>query len=165
MREEKNQDRPSKTEMKRRMHELQALGERLAALSKEQLDSISLPEILRDAVIDAQRTPGRESRRRQLQYVGRLMREVDPEPIREKLAAWDGVSSEHTARVHLAERWRARLLEDESALGELAAAYPDLDTQRLRSLVRGARAERDAGKPPRNFRDLFRALMEKMGSE
>lgn len=160
MQEEEREDRPSKTQMKKRMHELQALGARLVELSPDQLDSMNLPEFLRDALHEAQHTGGRESRRRQLQYVGRLMREVDPEPIREKLAVWDGQSSAHTARVHVAERWRERLLDDEAALGELAASRPGLDIQRLRNLVRNARAERDARKPPKSFRELFRALME-----
>ena len=167
--QDKEQDRPSKTQTKKRMHELQALGERLVELNPEQLWSIGLPEDLLDAVLEARRTGGRESRRRQLQYVGRLMRDVDPEPIREKLAVWDGVSREHTARVHLVERWRERLIEDEAALGELAAAHPGADTQHLRNLIRNARAERDSGKPPKSFRELFRALREvlgeKMGSE
>ncbi len=153
-------ERPSKTQTKKRMHELQALGERLIELNQEQLEQIALPENLLDAVLEAKKMSGRESRRRQVQYVGRLMREIDPEPIREKLAVWDGVSKEHTARVHLAERWRERLLEDEAALAELAAAQPGLDTQRLRNLIRNARLERDSGKPPKSFRELFRALRE-----
>jgi ribosome-associated protein len=97
------------------------------------------------------------------------MRDVDAEQIREKLAVWDGVSREHTARVHLVERWRERLLEDEAELGELVAAHPGTDTQHLRNLIRNARVERDAGRPPKSFRELFRALRdilgENMGSE
>ena len=140
------------------MHELQALGERLVELNPEQLQAVGLPEDLLDAVLAARRINGRESRRRQLQYVGRLMRSIDPEPIRAKLAEWDGVSQEHTALVHLVERWRVRLLDDENALGELAASHPGLDTQHFRSLIRNARSERDAGKPPKSFRELFREL-------
>ena len=74
------------------------------------------------------------------------------------------MSSQHTARVHLAERWRARLLENEAALAELADAHPGLDAQRLRQLIRSARAERDAGKPPKHFRELFRALRDILGT-
>ncbi|MBI2316284.1 MAG: DUF615 domain-containing protein, partial [Betaproteobacteria bacterium] len=159
------QDRPSKTQTKKRMHELQALGERLVELNPEQLAAVGLPEDLHEAVLDARRMASREARRRQLQYVGRLMRRIDPEPIRERLAVWDGASREHTARVHMTERWRSRLIEDETALAELAAAQPGIDTQHLRNLVRNARAERDAGKPPKSFRELFRALWEKMGSD
>jgi ribosome-associated protein len=165
MNEEKSEDgeapgRPSKTEMKRRMHELQALGERLVQLNPEQLAVVGLPEQLHDAVCELQRIGGRESRRRQMQYIGRIMRDVDPAPIREKLAIWDGVSREHTARMHQIERWRERLIEDEGALAELKALHPRIDSGHLRNLIRNTRAERDAGRPPKSFRELFRALRD-----
>jgi ribosome-associated protein len=152
------QERPSKTQVKKRMHELQTLGERLVTLNADQLLAIGLPEDLHDAVLDAQRTPGRESRRRQLQYIGRLMREVDPQPIREKIAAWDGVSREHAAKLHGIERWRERLLDDETAIEEFLRERPGADAQRLRSLIRSARAERGAAQPPKSYRELFRLL-------
>ena len=155
-----DQERPSKTQRKRQMHELQALGERLVALNGEQLGAIGLPEDLRAAVAEASGIPRHEARRRHMQYIGRLMRGVDPEPIREKLAAWDGVSREHSAKLHLAERWRERLLEDEAALAEFLREHPGADSQRLRSLVRAAVAERDAARAPRNYRELFRLLRE-----
>src|SRR5882672_11328417 len=98
------EEKPSKTELKRVMHELQALGERLIGLNPEQ----------HEAVEQARRITKHEARRRQLQYIGRLMRDVDPEPIREKLRAWDGVSIEETARLHRIERWREKLLEDDA---------------------------------------------------
>lgn len=153
-------ERPSKTQRKRQMHELQALGERLVALNGQQLDAIGLPEDLRAAVGEASRITRHEARRRHMQYIGRLMREVDPEPIREKLAVWDGVSREHGAKLRLAERWRERLLEDEAALAEFVREHPDADSQRLRSLVRAAVAERDAERAPRSYRELFRLLRE-----
>ncbi len=155
-----DQERPSKTQRKRQMHELQALGERLVALNGEQLGAIGLPEDLRAAVAEASGITRHEARRRHMQYIGRLMRGVDPEPIREKLAAWDGVSREHSAKLHLAERWRERLLEDEAALAEFLREHPGADSQRLRSLVRAAVAERDAARAPRNYRELFRLLRE-----
>ena len=92
------------------------------------------------------------------QYIGKLMRSIDPEPIREKLKIWDGVSAEHTAQQHRVERWRDRLLEDETALDELLRAHPGIDARRLRALARKAREERSAGTPPRAYRELFRAL-------
>lgn len=150
----------SKTQRKREMHELQALGERLATLSAEQIESIDLPEALRAAVGEARRITRHEARRRQMQYIGRLMRGVDPEPIREKLKIWDGVSAGHTAHVHLLERWRTRLLDEEGALGELVREHAGIDMQRLRSLIRSARGERDSGAPPRSYRELFRVLRE-----
>jgi len=155
-----DEEKPSKTQRKREMHELQALGVRLVELNSEQLDAVALPEDLRDAVDRAQRITKREARRRQLQYIGRLMRSVDPGPIREKLKVWDGVSTDETARVHRIERWRGKLLEDDGAIGALVLAHAGIDTQRLRSLVRNAREERKAGRPPRAYRELFRALRD-----
>ena len=95
-----------------------------------------------------------------MQYIGRLMRDVDPDPIREKLAAWDGQSRTQTARLHGIERWRERLLEDERALEELLRAHPGTDAQRLRTLIRQARAERASATPPRHYRELFRLLRD-----
>jgi ribosome-associated protein len=158
------EDRPSKTRRKKEMHELQALGERLVALNASQLDEVDLPQRLRTAVDDAKRFTRHEARRRQMQYIGRLMRDVDPAPIREKLKIWDGVSHEHTARHHRVERWRERLMQDDGALGELAKEQPGIDTQRLRSLVRSAREELAAGRPPRSHRELFRFLRITLGS-
>jgi ribosome-associated protein len=151
-------ERPSKTQRKREMHELQALGERLVELNAEQLDEVDLPPDLRAAVDDAKRFTKHEARRRQMQYIGRLMRDIDPEPIREKLKIWDGVSHAHTARQHRIERWRDRLLEDETALAELAREHPGIDTQHLRALIKSAREERAAGGAPKNYRELFREL-------
>ena len=142
------------------MHELQSLGERLVGLNSEQLAAIALPEDLQDAIERARRITKHEARRRQLQYIGRLMRDVDPEPIREKLRAWDGVSTDATARVHRIERWREELLENDGAIGALVRAHPRMDTRRLRALVRNAREERTAGRPPRAYRELFRALRD-----
>ena len=154
------EEKPSKTQRKRAMHELQELGERLIGLNPEQLAAIALPENLHEAVEQAQRITRHEARRRQLQYIGRLMRAVDPEPIREKLKVWDGVSTEETARVHRIERWRDKLIENDGAIGALVRAHAGIDAQRLRSLVRNAREERNAGRPPRAYRELFRTLRD-----
>ncbi len=155
-----DEEKPSKTERKRAMHELQTLGERLVGLNPEQLAAIALPEDLQDAVEHARRITKHEARRRQLQYIGRLMRAVDPEPIREKLKVWDGVSTEETARVHRIERWREKLLEDDAVVDELVRAHPGIDTRHLRALARKAREERAAGSSPRTYRELFRALRD-----
>jgi ribosome-associated protein len=155
-----DEEKPSKTRRKREMHELQALGARLVELNSEQLAAVGLPEDLRDAVEFARRTTKHEARRRQMQYIGKLMRSVDPEPIREKLKIWDSVSAEHTAQQHRVERWRDRMLEDESAVDELAHIHPGIDARRLRALARKAREERAAGAQPRAYRELFRALRQ-----
>jgi ribosome-associated protein len=157
-------DAPSKTQRKQEMHALQALGARLIALNAAQLAALDLPDLLREAVAEARRTRSREAQRRQLQYVGRLMREVDPAPIRAQLEVWDGRSRAATAAHHRAERWRERLLEDDAALTEFARAHPQADLQRLRACVREARKERLAGRDPRHFRDLFRLIRDADGA-
>ena len=146
------------------MHELQALGAELVGLNEQQLASIELPERLLDAVNEARRMTKFEAKRRQLQYIGKLMRDVDPEPIRNRLAAWKAVSTESTARLHAIERWRARLLEDENAMTDLLRDHPDADAARLRTLVRNALHEREQGKPPRSFRELFKVLSAILGT-
>ena len=155
---EHDDTRPSKTQVKREMAALQALGEQLVALSGERLARLDLPDELRDAVRDARRFTQHEARRRQLQYIGRLMREVDPAPIRAALDEINGVSAAANARQHALERLRARLLEDEGVLGEIARSHPGTDLQHLRQLRRNALKEQAEGKPPRAFRELFRVL-------
>ena len=153
-------ERPSKSQAKREMDALQALGARLVELSKDRLAKIAMPEELRDAVKDAQRFTKHEARRRQLQYIGRLMRDVDPAPIQAAIDEIDGVSAAANARQHALERLRARLLEDEGVLDEIARRHATADFQHLRQLRRNAIKEQAAGKPPRAYRELFRVLRE-----
>ncbi|MCF6212199.1 MAG: DUF615 domain-containing protein [Gammaproteobacteria bacterium] len=153
----------SKSQLKRDMHALQVLGEELVNLSPEQFKKFKLPEALHDAVVEARRIHGRGALKRQLQYVGRMMRDVDPAPIREKLDALRGQSRQAAAQLHRIERWRDRLLEDgDHVLEELVARHPDVDRQYLRQLMRNAGKEKLANKPPRSTRLLFRYLRELM---
>jgi ribosome-associated protein len=99
-----------------------------------------------------------EARRRQLQYIGKLMRQVDPAPIRARLDAFQSVSAEHTAQLHHIERWRERLIADPKAVSEFIAAYPEADSQQLRTLIRNTAEERTRGKPPKHFRALFQMI-------
>jgi len=161
-------DKPSKTHRKKEMHALQALGASLVDLTPAQIAAIDMPEPLREAVLEAKRITSHEGRRRQVQYIGRLMRDVDPAPIRAKLDEWSGQSRAATATMHAAERWRDRLLDDDDALTAFAADHPRSDLQRLRTLIRNVRAERAAGKPPRAFRELYREIrgvLEAPGAE
>jgi ribosome-associated protein len=153
-----NEDRPSKTQRKKAVHELQALGEELVALSEERLASLDLPERLGDAVMEARRITSHEARRRQLQYIGKIMRTVDPEPIRAALDGWHGQAARLTAEHKRVEAWRERLLADDAALDELAAEYPAADVARLAVLAQGALRERAAGQAPRSYRALYQAL-------
>jgi len=155
-----SEEAPSKTQRKKEVQALQELGAELVALTEEQLATIELPERLRDAVTEARRIRTFEARRRQLQYIGKLMRNLDPAPIRAALDAWQARPRTHTALLKRTEFWRERLLAEPGALGQLLAEYPGADARRLRALVRGALHERDAGSPPRSYRELYQALRD-----
>jgi ribosome-associated protein len=148
----------SKTKRKQEMHELQALGVALVALSESQLQDMSLESRLHEAVLAAKRITSHEARRRQMQYIGRLMRDADAEPIRARLAAVEGHSAQAAAHHRRLEAWRERLMQDDAALTEFVAAHPGADLQELRALLRNARKEAKEGKPPRAYRELFRFL-------
>jgi len=151
---------PSKSELKRASHALQDLGQELVALGKERLAKVPMDEDLRDAVKDYQRFPSHEAKRRQLQYIGRLMRNIDPAPIRAALDAFKGVSAVETAKMHRLENLRTKLIEDEKTLHDIAVAHPGADLQQLRVLRRNAIKEKEQNKPPRAYRELFRVLRE-----
>ncbi len=150
----------SKTKRKQQVHELQDLGEELATLSTEQLKKIDIPENLRDALREAQRISAHGARRRQLQYIGKLMRDIEPEPIRTALAGLRGESAAEVARMHRIERLRTQLMEDEKTIAAIAEAYPGADLQHLRALRRSALKEQEQQKPPRSYRAIFQALKE-----
>ncbi|GLT23814.1 hypothetical protein GCM10007933_32850 [Zoogloea oryzae] len=153
-------DGPSKSQLKRDSAALQDLGRELAELGKERLAKVPIDEDLRDAVKDYQRFTAHEAKRRQLQYIGKLMRSVDPEPIRAALDAFKGVSAVETAKMHRLENLRTKLLEDEKTLHGIAEAHPGVDLQQLRVLRRNAIKEKEQNKPPRAYRELFRVLRE-----
>ena len=150
----------SKTKRKQEMHALQALGAALVALPESQLGGLALENKLHEAVVAAKRIKSHEAKRRQMQYIGRLMREVDPEPIRERLAAIEGASARSTAQHRRLEAWRERLLAGDESLTEFVAAFPAANLQALRALLRNARKEMKEGKPPRAYRELFRLLKD-----
>ena len=154
-------DAPSKTRLKQQSHDLQKLGIALADLSDARLARLDLPERLLDALLEYRNTRTHEGRRRQLQYVGKLMREVDDAPLREAVAESKLGSARDTLLLHEAERWRDALLADDAALTRWLHEHADCDAQRLRSLVRAAR--REAALPPeqrnpRTHRELFQFI-------
>jgi ribosome-associated protein len=154
-------DAPSKTRLKQQSHDLQKLGLALAALSDERLARLHLPERLFDALAQYRQTRTHEGRRRQLQYVGKLMREVDAAPLHEAVAEAKLGSARETLLLHEAERWREALLADDEALTRWLHAHADCDVQRLRSLVRSARREAALPLPQRNlraYRELFQFI-------
>jgi len=150
---------PSKSSRKRDMQALQDLGEALVALSPERLKKVPLPETLYEAIRAAQGFK-MEARRRQLQYIGKLMRKIDPVPIQAQLDAFAGNSAAEVAKMHRLERLREQLLEDEQTIGTIAETWPGADLQYLRTLRRNALKEREAARPPKAFREIFRVLRE-----
>lgn len=155
-----DQEYKSKTRRKQEMQELQGLGEALVALSEDRLKRLDLPEQLQEAVLEAKRIRQHEAHRRQLQYIGRLMRDIDAESVAAQVADIQGESAAAKAQFHALERWRARLIEDDGALAEWLAQHPGSDVQQLRQLVRNARREAAEGRPPRSSRALFKLLRE-----
>ena len=155
----------SKSQRKREMHALQALGKTLVELPQEQLGGLDLPETLRDAIMQARSITKRGALRRQLQYVGRVMRDVDADHIREQLEAVQAGTVRDIALLHRAERWRERLLADDGELSEFVATFPGTDVQKLRTLLRNAKREMDAARPPRFFRELLRDIRNTLSND
>ncbi len=157
----------SKTRRKAAMHALQDLGEAMVGLEPRHfamlLSEVSLPERLRDALVEARGIRAHGGRKRQLQYVGKLMREVDPAPVAAWLESLARGRQHDAARLHAAERWRDRLMAEPEALDGLAAEHPTLDRSRMRALIARAREERGAGAAPHAYRELFRAVKALMG--
>jgi ribosome-associated protein len=156
---------PSKSQRKRDMAALQRLGAQLVALPPEKLDQLDLPESLREALDFAHRVTSHEGRRRHMQYIGKLMRTIDAEPLQRALDDATGSSRAAVALMHRAEAWRERLIEDDAALTDLVGAHAAVDVQQLRALVRAARRERSAAAAPRNARALYRALHQLLRAE
>lgn len=153
---------PSKSMLKRAMHELQDLGEQLLAMPDARLKAIEMPERLRDALDDYKRTRSFEGKRRQLQFIGKVLRAVDAEPLREAVAAFQLGHAQNALALHQAERWRADLIrEDKDMLTQWVAEFPDTDLQQLRALIRNARKDAAAAPEQRNgraYRELFQYI-------
>ena len=153
-----DEGKPSKTQRKKQVAALQDLGGELVGLTDTQLAAIDLPENLRDAVLEARRIASFEARRRQMQYIGKLMRKVDAAPIRAALDALQAGPRREAALHKRADSWRERLLDDDAALADFLREYPQADEQQLQALMSAALRERGAGQPPRAFRQLYQAL-------
>lgn len=148
----------SKTELKNDMIELQKLGEELVDLKPSALAKFPLPDDLAEAIKDAQRFKN-EARRRQLQYIGRLMRNIDPEPLQAALDKLRNKHSQSSAVLHKLEQLRDRVVEEgDSAIEDVMEMYPDADRQRLRQLARQAKKEKQANKAPKASREIFQVL-------
>jgi len=151
---------PSKSQRKRDMIALQRLGERLVEAPPSTLASLDLPEILVDAIALARRITAHEGRRRQMQYIGRLMRRVDADAVRARLTLDDAHHHTEVAVMHAAEEWRDALLGRPERLAEFVGRYPGTAALALHPLLRSACAEAARQQRGRHYRELFRALRD-----
>jgi ribosome-associated protein len=155
--------RPSKTRRKKDSHDLQDLGEALVAMPDGRLVDLPMDESLLDAIRQYRVTRTHEGRRRQMQYIGKLMRRNDPEPLREAVAAMQLGQAKDALALHDAERWRNELIASDGALDTWLADHPQADVQQLRSLIRAARKDASVAPEQRSgkaFRELFRFLRQ-----
>jgi ribosome-associated protein len=155
-------ERPSKSARKRQMHGLQSLGQELLDLPESRVAALELPESLRDALAEYRRTRSHEGRRRQMQLIGKLMRQTDEAPIREAVAAFKLGSAHETLALHEAERWREELLASDDAITRWLNRFPATDAQQLRSLVRAARKDEKSEaadqRRGRSYREMFQLV-------
>jgi ribosome-associated protein len=159
-------ERLSKTQIKREMLELLALGKRVVELSPDRVKQLPLSEKLEEAVLLAQKTNSREGKRRQIHYVGKLMRDAQAQAIMDQIETWEKGSVADTAYMHTLERDRERLLNDDQALTDWLNKYPDTDVQAFRAMIRAARQENAKnaallpGQAPqkKHYRALFQAI-------
>nr|WP_061958948.1 ribosome biogenesis factor YjgA [Cupriavidus pauculus] len=163
---EEDDDLPkSKSQRKRDMTALQDLGVELEALPKDRLARVPMPEALSDAILQARKITSHEGKRRQMQFVGKVMRTLDDDEvaaIRGALEGFKGTSKAETARLHLIERWRD-LLADDANLTKFLGEHPGVDVQAVRNIIRNARREKELGKPPKYYRELFQAIKDTLG--
>jgi ribosome-associated protein len=159
---------PSKTQLKAEADEKQALGEALLTLRADLMARLDLPDKLLDAIKDAKKITNFEGKRRQMQFIGKLMRPLDPDPIREAINEQLNGSAQLTLALHLAEQWRDKLVADDESLQQWLVEYPDTDSQQMRALIRQARKDYKPEKPgeaPRHgkaYREIFQMVKEMM---
>jgi ribosome-associated protein len=158
-------DRPSKSERKRRSDDLQALGEALIDLPESEFGALPLPDELREAVELARRITAHGGLYRQKQYIGKLMRKIDAEPIRDALEAKRERERVSALRFRRVEQWRDRLIQEGApAIEQLATELPQLDRDAVLKLVAAARSESATGGPAHSSRALFRLLRDAFGT-
>ncbi|WP_330925909.1 ribosome biogenesis factor YjgA [Candidatus Sororendozoicomonas aggregata] len=151
----------SKSEIKRDLHALKAMGARLMEMKPSLLDKLPLRERLRDALDESKRIKSHNARKRHLGFIGKLMQEQDIEPIEKLFAILDSTSEDYNRHFHQLERWRDRLIEEgQTALTDYLTKHPNADHQHIRQLVRNAKKDAEQNKPPATSRKLFRYLRE-----
>jgi ribosome-associated protein len=163
---------PSKTQLKAEADEKQALGEALLTLRADLMTRLDLPDKLIEALAQAKRITNFEGRRRQMQFIGKLMRPLNMDPIRAAIDEQANGSADLTLALHQAEQWRDKLIASDDALGAWLTDYPGTDSQQLRALIRQARKDiakpEKPGEAPRHgkaYREIFQMVRQAMAQE
>jgi ribosome-associated protein len=154
---------PSKSQLKREALALTALGEQLTQLSNDKLQQLGLPGAIEDAVAQARDMKASGARKRQLQFLGKLLRHEDPAPIQEAIEKLEQASKANHQLHHQAEAWRDRILADNDQIQAFVGQYPHADRQQLRQLARAGNKEQQANQPPKSARKLFRLIRDTIG--
>ncbi len=151
--------RPNKTQIKKDIAELFALGETMSKLSPPQLNSLELPENIRKAISEVGDMPHKGARKRLLKYIAGQLHKIDIDPVQEKLDRIQNKSAHSVREHHITEHWRDKLIhEGNEALTELFDEQPTADLQQIRQLLRNIKKETETGKPPKSTRLLYRYL-------
>ena len=172
-RELKGTDEPTRTDLKKESTELQKLGEDLLTLRTDLITKLDLPDKLVEGVAEAKRITNFEGKRRQMQFIGKLMRKLEPskwDEIRAMLEEQHMPSAQETLVLHQSEQWRDRMIADDDAVGQWITLNPASDSQQLRAVVRQARKDAKPEKPGealrhgRAYRDIFQLVREQLGA-
>ena len=153
-------EKPSKSELKRRMTALQAIGKTLIEMPFEKVKRAPVSERLIEAIREFHRSKSHEGKRRQLQFVGKVMRDEDGEAITHWISGETIEQKLEVTRMHAAEQWRDRMLAEPTLLAEFYQHYPDAREMDLHNLIRNARMEKEKNKPPKSARELYKRLKE-----
>ncbi len=158
-------DGPSKSQKKREVEALQDTGRVAGQAARRPVQAHRTAGRPAAAVAACRKITQNGALRRQKQYIGKLMRSVDPAPIQAQLDAFNGVSAAENAKLHQAEKWREKLIADNEALTLFLNSYPDTDATHLRQIIRNARDEAARNKPPKAFREIFRVIREAIAKD
>ncbi|MCU1715638.1 ribosome biogenesis factor YjgA [Pseudomonas sp. 5P_3.1_Bac2] len=151
----------SKTQVKRELHALQELGQRLTTVKPDLLNKMPLTDELRRALAEAPKHTANSAKKRHVQFIGRLMRDQDVEAILNVLDQVDASTRQYNERFHNLERWRDRLINgNDETLEAFVSDYPETDRQHLRQLIRHAQHELAHNKPPAASRKVFKYIRE-----
>ena len=158
--DEENKEFVSKTELKKDSKKIQAFGKKISELSSEEISSFKFPDTILKAIKDCKSIKSNVAKKRQVQYLGKLLREIDLSKVYLKMDQINSNSQLEVRNNHKAEIWRERLIQDKDAVTELIRLCPDVERQKIRQLIQNTLKETKASNPPKYYRQLFKYIKE-----